>query len=322
MYKAELLVVKGLQWERRKADVDLMILSKKPLTEDIKVFGLYYLTRCDEKRSDEINGQFNDADRVVSVDDVEDDTSGSTEFLAQNEVVNGTNSSMAQMQGVCGEVQEGSCSDGSTATGYSYQGTHKKTRARWVRKTGDKRPMMREAEVVEQVELLKTKIVLRAKKKPAEKSKKVKEMYVDDPDQIHDVTLISAESERLRLERIKRQQRLQVEQTRKTDSRDVGGPLEGLAVRNETQDDMDSLDSDKTISTPRLETIVDKREEDDALNITDNVLRYLNETHTPSLEDVGFPRLVGTLGLDSHDGSSRKENPSGDSVDLDRLIES
>ncbi|GKB52604.1 hypothetical protein Tco_0903357 [Tanacetum coccineum] len=140
--------------------------------------------------------------------------------------------------------------------------------------------MMREEEFVKHVESFKTKIVLRAKKKPAKKSKKVKETYVGDPDQIHAATLISAKSERLRLERIKRQQRL------------VGGPLEGLAVRNETQDDMDSLDSNKTISTPRLETIVDEREENDALNYTDNVLRYLNETPTPSLEDVGLPRLV------------------------------
>ncbi|GJW51109.1 hypothetical protein Tco_0092460 [Tanacetum coccineum] len=42
----------------------------------------------------------------------------------------------------------------------------------------------------------------------------------------------------------------------------------------------------------------------------------------PSLEDVGLPKIAGTSRLNSHDGSSRKENPSGDSVDLDRLTKS
>ncbi|GKE34337.1 hypothetical protein Tco_1453659 [Tanacetum coccineum] len=80
-----------------------------------------------------------------------------------------------------------------------------------------------------------------------------------------------------------------------------GDPREGSAARNETQDDRDSLDSDKTLRAPKLES-VDEGEEDDASNFTVFV--------------------HGTSGLNSHDESSRKEEPNGDSVDLDRLTKS
>nr|GEW38334.1 hypothetical protein [Tanacetum cinerariifolium] len=53
----------------------------------------------------------------------------------------------------------------------------------------------------------------------------------------------------------------------------------------------------------------------------DNVSRYLNETPTPSLEDVVLPRIT-TSGLNYNDGSSRKKKPSGNSVDPDRLPKS
>ncbi|GKE81477.1 hypothetical protein Tco_1551477 [Tanacetum coccineum] len=100
-----------------------------------------------------------------------------------------------------------------------------------------------------------------------------------------------------------------------------GDPREGSATRNETQDDRDSLDSDKTLRAPKLE-YVDEGEEDDASNFMVIMFTYLNETLEPSLEDVGLPRIVGTSGLNSHDESSRKEEPSGDSVNLDRLTKS
>nr|GEW86452.1 hypothetical protein [Tanacetum cinerariifolium] len=77
-------------------------------------------------------------------------------------------------------------------------------------------------------------------------------------------------------------------------------------------DNKDSLDSDKTLSDPRLD-VFNEGDEDDALNFT---------TLVPSLEDVGLPKITGTSRLKSYDRSSRKENPSGDSVDLDRLTES
>nr|GEU94583.1 hypothetical protein [Tanacetum cinerariifolium] len=60
-YKAEVNKVKDLKWERRKSEVDLFLLSRELLTKDIKDMWTddtmeYYLERCDEIRSDEING--------------------------------------------------------------------------------------------------------------------------------------------------------------------------------------------------------------------------------------------------------------------------
>nr|GFA25043.1 hypothetical protein [Tanacetum cinerariifolium] len=46
------------------------------------------------------------------------------------------------------------------------------------------------------------------------------------------------------------------------------GPGEGSVARIKTQDDRDSLDSDKTLSAPRLETVINEGEEDDASNFT------------------------------------------------------
>ncbi|GJX16190.1 hypothetical protein Tco_0217022 [Tanacetum coccineum] len=197
-----------------------------------------------------------------------------------------------------------------------------------------------------------------------EKSKKAKETYVDDPDQLHAAILLSAETKGVaefddkpymspdaqllidfkKGSKLSRQERLIQELSE--------GPGEGSMARNETQDDRNSLDRDKTLSTPRLEIVVDEGDEDDASNFTvfvhgkqynvndkerpihttissprtrlshDNVSRYLNKTPAPSLEDVGLPRIARTSGLNSHDKSSRKENPRGDSIDLDWLIES
>ncbi|GJZ88548.1 hypothetical protein Tco_0660330 [Tanacetum coccineum] len=107
------------------------------------------------------------------------------------------------------------------------------------------------------------------------------------------------------------------------------GQGEGSETRNETHELKDSLDSDQTLSPTRLD-VVDEGEEDDVSNYKvlvhektkENISRYLNETPAPSLEDVGLPRIAGTSRLNSHDGSSGKEKPSGDSFDPDRLPES
>ncbi|GKE40438.1 hypothetical protein Tco_1463843 [Tanacetum coccineum] len=48
----------------------------------------------------------------------------------------------------------------------------------------------------------------------------------------------------------------------------------------------------------------------------------MNENPAPSLEDVGLSRIAGTSGLNSHDGSSGKEKPSGDFVNPDWLHKS
>nr|GEU31393.1 hypothetical protein [Tanacetum cinerariifolium] len=125
---------------------------------------------------------------------------------------------------------------------------------------------------------------------------------------------------------------------------------EGSTIRNENQDDRDSLDSDKTLSAPRLENFIDEGEEDDALNFKVfvhgkkydvkekdtpihttisspkidhlRIMCHVNETSEPSLEDVNLSRNVRMSGLNSHDGSSRKEEPSEEPIYLDWLTES
>ncbi|GKD36560.1 hypothetical protein Tco_1252069 [Tanacetum coccineum] len=186
-----------------------------------------------------------------------------------------------------------------------------------VRKTGEKGLMMRSEEVDEHVESCKTKIVLRENKKVAPVANEVKETY-----------------------------------TRKNDSGDVEGQGEGSEIRKDTQDDMDFIDSDQTPSATRLDNIVNEGNVDDVSNYTvfvhykqkeakekethifkplsppttgsshDDVSCYLNKNPTPSLRDVGLPRTTRTSGLNSHNRSSRKGKPCGDSIDLDRLPES
>ncbi|GJT46938.1 RNA-directed DNA polymerase, eukaryota, reverse transcriptase zinc-binding domain protein [Tanacetum coccineum] len=89
----------AMGWERRKAEVDLFILSKRPLIDDIKDVWTddmmeYFLDRCEEVKNDEKNGHYTDDGVFDSMEEVGDDTSGSASFLSQNEVVNGmTNTS-------------------------------------------------------------------------------------------------------------------------------------------------------------------------------------------------------------------------------------
>ncbi|GJZ62646.1 hypothetical protein Tco_0618783 [Tanacetum coccineum] len=183
-------------------------------------------------------------------------------------------------------------------------------------KFGGKGPMMRGEEFVAHVESFKTKIVLSTKRKPATKSKKVKEMYVDDPDQIHAATLLSVESERIRLERIEREQRMAEEEINDIDQTPSSTKLE--TINEGDEDDASNYmvfvhDKEKLVNekdTPITKTLSSPRTE----SSQDDVLHYLNEPPSPSLRDVGYPKNVGTSRLNSYDGSSRKEKLSGDSA--------
>ncbi|GKD59200.1 hypothetical protein Tco_1296709 [Tanacetum coccineum] len=191
------------------------------------------------------------------------------------------------------------------------QGTHKKSRAGGVRKTEGKGTMMRGEELVEHVESFKTKIVLSTKKKPTLKAKQVKETYVYDPDQIHAATLLGMESERLRLERTEREQRIAEEEI----DDDVDDTLKSKGSKLSRREIL--IQEMSRGQGERLET-VDEGDEDDASNYTvfvhdkekevreketpitkplsslrtessqDDVLRYLNEPPGPSLGDVGL----------------------------------
>nr|GEV21146.1 hypothetical protein [Tanacetum cinerariifolium] len=208
------------------------------------------------------------------------------------------------------------------------QGPHKKARVEGVRKTGEKKEKEIDDDVDDTLKAIKTK-----------KLKGIAETN-DELQVSPDVQLLLYLT---KTSKLSRRERLIFELSR--------GPEEGSAVKNESQDDKDSLDSNKTLNAPRLETVIDKGEEDDALNFMicvhgkqydvkdketpiyitissprtrssqDDVLHYLNETPTPSLRDVRLLRPAGMSGLDSHDESYRKENPSGDSVDLEWLIQ-
>nr|GEY53002.1 hypothetical protein [Tanacetum cinerariifolium] len=141
------------------------------------------------------------------------------------------------------------------------------------------------------------------------KAKRAKETYVDDPEQVHVATLLSVESERLRLERIEREQRMIDEEI----NDDLDDTLEAMKTQNMKGELSDSLDSDQTLSATRLD-VVDEGDEDDASNFTvlvhektmvskekrtpilttisslrtqssqDNISCYLNENPAPSLE--------------------------------------
>ncbi|GJR73747.1 hypothetical protein Tco_0086112 [Tanacetum coccineum] len=91
-----------------------------------------------------------------------------------------------------------------------------------------------------------------------------------------------------------------------------------LDVANEGDED----DASNFIILVREKSMVDKEKRTPILKIIssprtqlsqDNISRYLNKNPVPSLEDVGLPRIAGTLGLNSQDGSSGKDKPIGDS---------
>ncbi|GKC99546.1 zinc knuckle CX2CX4HX4C containing protein [Tanacetum coccineum] len=96
--------VKELQWDKRRFEVDIFMMSKKALSDDVKQAWTddmeeYFLDRCEEVKNDEKNGHYaNDGD-AHSMEEVQEDNSGSAHFMVQNEVSNGIDDSMAYMQG-------------------------------------------------------------------------------------------------------------------------------------------------------------------------------------------------------------------------------
>ena len=69
---------------------------KETWTEDMLD---YYSSRCDEIKSDRINDHLDDMGGSGSVNEVEEETTGSARFVTQNEVSNVIDGSMAQLGG-------------------------------------------------------------------------------------------------------------------------------------------------------------------------------------------------------------------------------
>ncbi|GKA31462.1 RNA-directed DNA polymerase, eukaryota, reverse transcriptase zinc-binding domain protein [Tanacetum coccineum] len=91
-------------WERRRAEVDLFMLTKRPLMDDFKEIWTddmveYFLERCEEIKNDEKNGHYADDSGFDEMEEVGEDVSGSANFVTQNEVSSDIDGSMAQMQG-------------------------------------------------------------------------------------------------------------------------------------------------------------------------------------------------------------------------------
>ena len=100
-YREELAKVECLQKERNFLKVDLFILSNKPLDKECKDTWTddmleYYSSRCDEIKSDRINGHLSDMDGACSLDEVEEVMTGSASFMTQNEVVNDVDTTMVE----------------------------------------------------------------------------------------------------------------------------------------------------------------------------------------------------------------------------------
>ncbi|GKB62602.1 hypothetical protein Tco_0918788, partial [Tanacetum coccineum] len=124
-----------------------------------------------------------------------------------------------------------------------------------------------EGEVLEPAELHNINIVLKRKtaskekialkdkpvkeKRLKEKSKKAKETYVDDTDQVYAVTLLSVESERLRLERIEREQILADEEI----DDDLDDILE--AMKTQKLKGVAEYDDDEPQITPDAQLLLD-----------------------------------------------------------------
>ncbi|GKA31463.1 zinc knuckle CX2CX4HX4C containing protein [Tanacetum coccineum] len=102
--REDLIKVEELQWERRRAEVDLFMLAKRPLMDDFKEIWTddmveYFLERCEEIKNDEKNGHYADDSGFDDMEEVGEDVSGSANFVTQNEVSSDIDGSMAQMQG-------------------------------------------------------------------------------------------------------------------------------------------------------------------------------------------------------------------------------
>ncbi|GJR00894.1 zinc knuckle CX2CX4HX4C containing protein [Tanacetum coccineum] len=96
--------VKELQWDKRRFEVDIFMMSKKALSDDVKQAWTddmeeYFLDRCEEVKNDEKNGHYADDGDAHSMEEVQEDNSRSARFMVQNEVSNGIDDSIAYMQG-------------------------------------------------------------------------------------------------------------------------------------------------------------------------------------------------------------------------------
>ncbi|PWA38381.1 hypothetical protein CTI12_AA581910 [Artemisia annua] len=92
-FRAELAKIEVLEKEKNLTEVDMFLLSNKPLDNDCKQSWNddminYYVSRCDEINSDRINGHSNDMGGIGSGDEVEEETSDADQFMVQNEITN------------------------------------------------------------------------------------------------------------------------------------------------------------------------------------------------------------------------------------------
>ncbi|GJT13944.1 hypothetical protein Tco_0860986 [Tanacetum coccineum] len=102
--REDLIKVEELQWERRRAEVDLFMLAKRPLMDDFKEIWTddmveYFVERCEEIKNDEKNGHYAEDSGFDDMEEVGEDVSGSANFVTQNEVSSDIDGSMAHMQG-------------------------------------------------------------------------------------------------------------------------------------------------------------------------------------------------------------------------------
>lgn len=99
-FKIELSKVKELQNERGQAEVELFILSKEPFNDGLKDIWTddmmnYYIRRCDEIKTVGVDGHGNDMGRTSGQDEVGSGLNATSEFLAQDDVSNVHDVSMA-----------------------------------------------------------------------------------------------------------------------------------------------------------------------------------------------------------------------------------
>ena len=99
-----MLKVKELQKQRGLAEVDLFLQSNKPLNEDLKDIWTdeimeYYVQMSEEIISESNYGHYNDIGGSTGMNDVEEERSGSVDFMTQNEVTNVIDDSLVQMRG-------------------------------------------------------------------------------------------------------------------------------------------------------------------------------------------------------------------------------
>nr|GEV41741.1 hypothetical protein [Tanacetum cinerariifolium] len=191
------------------------------------------------------------------------------------------------------------------------------------------------------------KETLKKGKRLKAKSKKTKETYVDNPNELYLAELLSVESERLRLESVEREQRMMdeeiddnlddtLEAMKTKKMKDVADyaikepkiPTDAQLLLDFKKTCKDSLDSDQTLS---VLDVVDEGDMDDAFNFTILVhekMMVAKEKSTLILTTISSPRTQSSQDnisryLNEDPAPSLKdEKPIGDSVNPDRLPKS